>query len=195
MITMGGAEKNVWITHYHSHYFGFLTAAFLIGISNSKVAFGGIQATTIPKILLPALACIAISISITVPYFYKGQSVYSSLWDYFGRAKAVSSARAQRVQFEALARFVPTGTAITTPEWGMAAWYLRGNKVNFFPLGIGANEYIMAQAEGEMPNIKLLTAFRYGTDSALANECIAHEITANYKELTRLGNWVLFKKK
>ena len=83
---------------------------------------------------------------------------------------------------------------MTSTQWGMAAWYDRGNTVNLFPLGIGVNDYIMVQAEGEMPDIQLLSAVRYKADAKLASECFVSVITENYEKLSQQGNWMLFKK-
>jgi hypothetical protein len=194
LITMGGAEKNGWLTHYHSHYFGFLLAAFLIAIANTKGNFGETLNAAIHRFRTPVVAAIAISVFVSVSHLYKGQSVFNSLWDYYGRAKELSATRAQKEVFDNLAQMVPEGAAVTSTEWGMPAWYLRGNKVNLFPLGVGQNDYVMVQAEGEIPNVKLLSAMRYRGDAVQANGCIAPVISANYIELARQGTWVLYKK-
>lgn len=194
LVTMGGAEKNGWLTHYHSHYYGFLMGAFLIAIANTQDTYGERIDVAIHRLILPITAGIALTLLILVPHFYKGQSVSISLWDYFGRAEAASFTRGQKSQFDEIAKNVPIGATVTTSEWGMAAWYLRGNKVNYFPLGVGHSDFIMVQAEGAIPGIKILSAIRYGDDAVLANECIAPVISANYKEVSRVGGWALFKK-
>jgi hypothetical protein len=193
-ITVGGAEKNGWFTHYHSHYYGFMMAAFLIGIANSKDNYGECLNNNIRRFFLPVVASIALTLLLLVPQFYKGQSVFVSLWDYFVRTEQTSSTRAQIKMFEALTQNVPLGATVTTPEWGMPRWYLRGNNVNFFPLGVGQNDYVVVQADGKIPNIKIFSAGRYVGDAELANECIASVISEKYKEIASSGTWVLFKK-
>ena len=193
-ITMGGAEKNGWFTHYHSHYYGFIMAAFLVAIANSKDNYGEWLNNHIRRFLLPVLASIALTLLLLVTQLYNGQSVFVSLWDYFIRTEQASSTRHQKKTFEALAQNVPLGATVTTPEWGMPRWYLRGNKVNFFPLGVGQNDYLVVQTEGEIPNIKLFSAKRYGNDEELANECIAPVISEKYEKISSSGTWVLYKK-
>ncbi len=193
-ITMGGAEKNGWLTHYHSHYYGFMMAAFLIAIANSKDNYGECLNNNIRRFLLPVVASIALTLLLLVPKLYNGQSVFISLWDYFVRSEQASSTRAQIKTFEALAQNVPLGATVTSPERGMPRWYLRGNKVNFFPIGVGQNDYVVVQADGMIPNIKIFSAIRFFSDAELANECIAPVISEKYKEISRSGGWVLFKK-
>lgn len=193
-ITMGGAEKNGWATHYHSHYYGFLIAVFLIAIVSANDDFHGRFAAIIHRFLKPILAGIMLALLISITH-YKGQGIFLALWDYYGRTKELSASRTQKDMFDKLAKNVPAGATVTASHWGMAAWYLRGNKVNIFPLGVGLNDYMMIQTEGTTPNIKVFSAVRFRTDTTLANECFAPIISKNYKELSREGTWVLFKKK
>ncbi len=191
-ITIGGAEKNGWATHYHSHYYGFLVAAFLIAVIGcyNDIFTRKLQIMA-KKSLLPMLMCILLALSIT---HYKNQGIFLNLWDCYGRPNQLSSSHIQKKMFDNLAREVPAGVSVTATEWGIAAWYLRGNKVTIFPLGVGLNDYIMVQVEGTVPDIKLLSAVRYRPDAQLANECFAPVISRNYKIIAQEGNWVLFKK-
>jgi hypothetical protein len=229
-ITVGGAEKNGWLTHYHSHYYGFLIAAFLIAIANTNCNTFSRVSALFHKFLFPILICLALSIVISFQRHYKDQGIFISLWDYYGRSQVLSgslthrdlfdkldyyhdqgikispsnyhsrpqvlsASRTQIDMFDNIVDLVPVGMTITTTEWGMAAWYLHGNKVNLFPLGVGSNDYIMVQAEGEIPNIKLYSAVRYRADAIQANECFASIISDDYEKLSQQGTWVLFKKK
>lgn len=129
-------------------------------------------------------------------HYYSTQGIYLALWDYHVRPLHLSNTRSQKEMFNNLVKPVPVGATVTATEWGMGAWYLRGNPVTIFPLGVGLSDYIMVQAEGEAPNIKLLSAVRYDA-AALdkANACFVPLILENYKEVSREGTWVLFKKK
>ncbi len=193
-ITVGGAEKNGWLTHYHSHYFGFVIAAFLIAIASINDEVKGKLRELARRALIPLMLGILLSFSVTIKHYYQGQGIFLSLWDYYGKPEHISSALAQKNMFDKLADNVPVGATVTATQWGMAAWYDRGNTVNLFPLGMGINDYIMVQAEGDMPDIQLLSAVRYKADAKLANECFVPVITENYEKLSQQGNWMLFKK-
>ena len=193
-ITVGGAEKNGWLTHYHSHYYGFVIAAFLIGIAAFNEEMYNRNFGVAYKLLLPIVAVILLIFSVSVGHYYKGQGIYYSLKDYYGRPKNLSSTLAQINIFNKLANHVPAGATVTSTEWGMAAWYLRGNKVNIFPIGIGVNDYIMVQNVAKYPDIKLLSAVRYKNDKALADGCFEPVFRKKYTEIAREGTWALFKK-
>ena len=105
--------------------------------------------------------------------------------------------------FDRLADMVPAGVTVTAGSWGMAAWYLRGNGVNLFPLGVGVNEYVLANGETmeqelgdrKIKYVKLVAAVRYHTDSEQANSCMATMMSGKYDVLAQQGAWLLFKKK
>jgi hypothetical protein len=194
-MTIGGAEKNGWATHYHSHYFGFLLAAYSIALANSTRKFNNIISAFLKKSMKPLMLCFTLFILISFEYYYKNMGIYLSLWDYYYRPVSLSASRTHKNMFDQLTSLVPAGTTVTATEWGMAAWYLRGNKVNIFPIGVGINNYIMVQAEGEMPNIKLFSAVRYKADALQANDCFSSIIAQDYEKLSQQGSWVLFRKK
>jgi hypothetical protein len=194
-ITVGGAEKNGWLTHYHSHYYGFIIAAFLVSIVTANDKFKNGLSFNFHKLIFPGILIVVILFTGSIQHLYKGMGIYLSLWDYYARPKTKSSLRYQKYMFDTLSNNVPVGETVTATEWGMAAWYLRGNAVNIFPIGVGINNYIMVQAKGSVPNIKLLSAVRFKADVNLANECFVPIISEYYKEVAREGTWVLFKKK
>lgn len=191
-VSVGGAEKNGWLTHYHSHYYGFLLAAFLVAIKEA------LRKSSLPRLvrraLTPGLVVIMIALPLPVAY-YNGQGIFLALWDYYGRPKEASSMLAQKAMFDELAGRVPTGSSVTGTEWGSAAWLLRGNTPNIFPLGMGVNEYVMTQALGDMPDVRILSAVRYRPDAESANNCFVPVIAENYDFVARSGTWALFKLK
>lgn len=194
LITVGGAEKNGWATHYHCHYYGFLIASFLIAVAKINDSFHEKLSGFINKFLSPILGCIILLFWIATEHFYGGQGVFLSLWDYYGRPEVLSASRTEKSMFDKIAAKVPPGVTVTTTEWGMTVWYLRGNTVNVFPVGVGLNDYVMVQVEGKMPNLNILSAVRYKPDAKLANACISSVIIKEYKEVLRQGTWALFKK-
>ena len=167
---------------------------FLIAIGSINDEMKGKLSELARRALIPLMFGILLSFSVTIKHYYKGQGIFLSLWDYYGVPEHRSSLLAQKNMFDKLANMVPEGVAVTATEWGLAAWHLRGNAVNIFPLGVGLNDYIMVQAEGGMPDIQLLSAVRYKADAKLANECFVPVITKNYQKLSQQGNWMLFKK-
>lgn len=196
IITMGGAEKNGWATHYHSHYYGLVMAAFLVAIPKVNDKLRGCAFTMMRKAFVPFLVCLTLAFLISFTHYYKNQSVFMTLWDFHVRPILLSNTRTQKEIFNSLVKQVPAAATVTATEWGMAAWYLRGNLVTIFPLGVGLSDYIMVQVEGVTPNIKLLSAVRYGAaDTTMANACYVPIILENYKEVSRNGTWVLFKMK
>lgn len=195
IVTIGGAEKNGWATHYHSHYFGFIVASFLVAIGEVNDKTRNRAEIFFQKFLVFFLASITMSLTLSYKHYYDNQSVFRALWDYHAKAKKESNTRAQIEIFEKLVKNVPVGASVTATEWAMAAWYLRGNTATIFPIGIGLSDYIMVQAEGGGQNIKLLSAVRYGAaDTIMANACHLPTILEDYKEVSRVGTWVLLKK-
>jgi len=202
-VTIGGAEKNGWATHYHSHYYGFIIAAFIVAIGRVNSNLRGSSFTIVRRSLASSLTILVILLSYTVDRHYKGQSIVYSLWDYYGHSEERSSWLAQKNMFDRLANMVPAGVTVTAGSWGMAAWYLRGNGVTLFPLGVGVNEYILTQGETmernlgdqKMMYIRLLGAVRYHADSEKANSCMTTMMSEKYDLLAQQGSWMLFKKK
>jgi hypothetical protein len=194
-VTVGGAEKNGWSTHYHGHYYGFLIGAFLVAVASINDEVRGRSLITIRRFLPPFMAGILLLFSVTIARYYEGQGIHLSLWDYYGHPANMSSSLAQKTMFDKLADTVPAGATVTGTEWGMAAWYLRGHTANIFPMGVGVNDYIMVQVLGEMPDIKLLSAVRYRADAALANQCYVPVLLQKYNEIAHEGTWALFEKK
>ena len=196
IVTIGGAEKNGWATHYHSHYFGFVLAAFLIAIGEVNGKPLSRAFVFIHKYLTFVLVCLTVLLMLSYGHYYSNQGIYLALWDHHARPKHESNTRVQKETFNNLVKSVPVGATVTATEWAMAAWYLRGNTVTIFPLGVGLSDYIMVQAEGVIPNIKISSAVRYDpTVLDKANACFVPIILENYSEVSREGTWVLFKKR
>jgi hypothetical protein len=190
LMTVGGAEKNGWGTHYHSHYFGFLASSFVIAVvapSNKYFLKNRFQAKTLLLVFTFFL------IFSFLNYFYKGQGIGPILYD-FSKASEKSGARSEARIFDELSVSIPEGSIVSSAEWGMPALYLSGKKINYYPVGVGTADYILIGAEGNSPNLRIFGGFRRNNDLLQADECMTKIINKHYVKISNIGTRTLLKR-
>lgn len=182
-ITVGGAEKNGWLTHYHSHYFGVLIASFLISVKCLYV----LNKINIKKLLVLLLSFMLLSFI----YFQKGNSIISKLIDFYSKNSV------QIHQSNTFDDFIegirPTGS-VSAPDWASSSLYLKGFDVNILPSGIGKSEYVIVSFDATKKGINLTSIVRYDEFKDRANSCISSLLNERYILIKKIDGLALYKK-
>jgi len=188
LVTVGGAEKDGWLTHYHSHYYGFLVAAFVISITHRNNQL--IKKINLNYILLPLLALLYFGYH---HYHYYNDSLYNKIKDVFIVSKDKSQFYANSGLIDKLLLNVPNNASTTSTEWGLPILYMRGNNVHSFPLNIGISDYLILQFLTEKNSIN--SSVRFTNDNVSADLCYTKMINKHYVLIQQEGTLGLFKKK
>ena len=133
-MSMGGAEKNSWATHYHSIYFPFLAFASAIGFGKLWVSLG----TTKYRLILIGFLLALIPAIYNYSPGYRSGGAIKRLYDFY--ANLHPNEINWKNQLKQIAAAVPTGAKVTTVEKFMSVLY-RGRTVYYYPVGIDTADY------------------------------------------------------
>lgn len=187
LISVGGAEKDGWETHYHSHYFGFLVAAFVISISDKSNRIINNINMNFVLLLLLVFFCSG--------YYYLNywnRSIIGAIQNTFIADKSKSGFYANKSILDNLLLNLPTNASVTLSGWGLPLLYSRGNEVHLFPLNIGLSDYLLVQFDEKKKSI--LASYNYHLPSAQLDSCYTRIINKDYLLIKQEGTWALFKK-
>jgi hypothetical protein len=181
-VTIGGAEKTGFATHYHAGYIPFLVGFAAIG-----------YATLVNKARAENLSGISwikkygksLLISVAVILGALATSQFGELRQVYGTIAHVNPAFEAMVKkrndFTAFFGSIPAGESVSSPEWTMPVLESLGiTKVDYMPVGVGSSHYVIAQyvSPSTWPDIP------YYLDSSSKQQievCIQNKLTNNYR--------------
>lgn len=187
-ITIGGAEKNGWLTHYHSHYYGFLVAGFLISINSYKNYLDC-------KIIKYYLLVTTILILYANISLYKDIIFSNKLINFYAKNTENSTIKYGNSTLDKLFEKIPVGSSITMNEWGLPKAYINGYRdVSLYPVNIGYSDYIITSVSRLNGVDTGNSAVRYKPDLVEANQCSFLKVRSGYSEIFRVGDLSLYRK-
>lgn len=184
---IGGAEKLGWSTHYHSAYFPFLVFAALAG------------ARALPRWRWLRTVSAALALGAAGVLFFSNPFVprprFPVAWEQFRQTTLAQTvefttgtgtpgglkSRAQYLQ--RVAASLPAGSRVSTVEGYMPALYARGVRwIHFYPLGVGAAEYLVLPYEKTPSGLFYPAHVSYlGPEvQRRADQCLSAIVNANY---------------
>ncbi|QDM17961.1 hypothetical protein [Tardiphaga sp. vice278] len=201
LLTIGGAEKNNFFTHYHMAYLPFLVAAATLGLlriwslfrpwlnadarwfSPRRVAFTGGTAAVLALMAVYSDRINTGDVSRTFVFNDPGtRALPTSLVP--GLSNPLVDAWADQGRF--LREFVsdiPDNSTVSTPEWLQPALVKRRGMVfDYAPIGLGANQYMILlynpESGGEL--VLQVPSFRSGDEVNRIRACIQSRVDAYY---------------
>ena len=153
----GAATKSVWVTHYHSLYFPFLTFAAIHGYSIISKSIAG------RRVAILAASSIAILLACTQPYAqgfgvsgaaYKRNAVYAAL-NY--RAIPENPSKVFLSYRRQIESYIPAGSKVAGPESVFMSLH-KDRIMTFFPIGISNADYVILTPHPEPKKGRIYSA-------------------------------------
>ena len=187
LISVGGAEKYSLITHYHAFYIPFLIASATIGF------FEFTKKKYYSKNILILGSVFIIFFNLFFDYsnnkkilsFTKNDSsrklLYNSLTFIFHKEDYEIKNQKYLYKNLKIRELIPEKSNITVPELFMPYLSTYDIKVNYFPVGLGADEFVLAHFS-DQKDLKSIVfpSFQNKSKKSKINECINKKIFDNY---------------
>lgn len=181
LVSVGGAEKTGFTTHYHAGYIPFLVGFSAIGYAtlvNKVKISNSSNINWIIKSYKSLLISIAVILSSLVcSQMMDTRQIYESIARVSPTIKNLGKQRNADIAFFAA---IPTDQSISSPEWTMPTLAALGiGKVDYMPIGIGSNRYVIAQyiSQSGLPEIPSYLAPPIKEQIA---DCIQNKLSTKY---------------
>jgi hypothetical protein len=172
LVTMGGAEKNGWMTHYHSAYFPFVTFAAAAGLGQ---LWRRLRAWR-PRLVLLAMTLVLHPLLSNASPGYRGQAGIVQRGYQFYRLGPAASERSRVRQLVDTARAVPPGAKVTTIE-GFMPSLEEGRTLYYYPVGLDSADYaVLTRVERPDGTSYIAGAISYRGESAQADACLTDQL-------------------
>lgn len=198
LVSVGGAEKTGFFTHYHAGYIPFLVGFAAIGyatlINNLKLRSLS-KASWIQKSLRSALTLAVILIAIAASKADEARPTYLTIARSALGSEAISKKKKDMTEF--LSAISPD-QFISSPEWTMPTLAALGiGKVDYMPIGIGANRYVIAHyvPPSTLPEIP---SYLDASSKEKISACIQGKLTIHYRAKSEMmsdgSRYVIYEK-
>jgi hypothetical protein len=213
IVSIGGAEKDGWITHYHSFYFPFVICAGAVGLAALYEREGGGGAKTARRPIAKAaggtmtLLLIGATLSFLNPYgaqmswgynFVK-EGIWRPLNDLYlidpkFSSNGYETARADRL----VASIVPGATVSFMPPFNVWKLYQNHNPIQVFPVGLGVSEYLLLTFEKAVDGTTFFDFVGVAGPAEhrlKARQCVTQKVwAAGYKPVMEINHYMLLRR-
>jgi hypothetical protein len=209
LISIGGAEKDGWGTHYHSQYFPFLVYASAVGfIGFNKSNFNIYLEMHFKKIIflikILLLNLLIIATLFQLPYSNDikwgtrngFEGIIAWLYDLYIIPDSESGYRYQVNRTSELIKQIPENASVSV-SIPFDFWRLvkKNNEISLYPFGIGHSEYLLLSYEEDKKGNIIFGAFRVLSDGLVAQRCNTEKIwAAGYREIFRKDHMMVLKR-
>ena len=190
LISIGGAEKTGFWTHYHAVYF-----PILIGFSTIAIAkIGTIQTKLVPIAisLLMIIYNLFINIDDDSKVFKtnsieEARGVLNRYIELHPNSDLNKSLTINGNYFFDLAKSIPKDITVSSPEILMPALVKNGNRlVDYFPIGLGINEYLIAQVDSKS-GMYIVPTFLDNNSGQSIQKCVTEIINQKYVKMEHIN--------
>jgi len=186
MVSVGGAEKTGFLTHYHAVYFPILIGFSTIAFSN----LGKFHNKIIPIAI--SLLLISYNIFINIDRddeiyrfnsFLEARRVFNRYTDIIPNSKLNKSLSINGNYLNGIASLIPKNSSVSSPEILMPSLVRNGNRyVDYFPIGLGLNDYIVVQKDQKSDTYVVTTYLDYDSSMKI-QKCITDIVKDKYKKV------------
>lgn len=188
--TIGGAEKTNFLTHYHSTYIPFLITAAAFGLLAMSNRWSQ------KRWFLPSMIC-ALALIFFYNHYINDKDLTQAIafkkpvWRYhtnavfpFSDASVYSGFKEMEDQTKALAAKIPPGATVTMEEVYMPAVMEMGHEVNYLPVNLFKNDYVVAVYPhgSKMPSVT-----NYGPRKEEIQACYAEILKRSFKPIAEVN--------
>lgn len=171
-MSIAGAEKNGWGTHYHSMYFPFLVFCSAIGFSKLWIYLG---AARYRLILIGLLLALMPAISNYSPVYGSQNGAVKRLYDFYANGTQSYEKQASS-QLQQIAGSIPAGAKVTTPEGFMSTLY-RDRTIYYYPIGIDIADYaVLSRVSQSDGSFYYTGAVNYVGETQKADICLTERL-------------------
>ncbi|MDB5988715.1 MAG: hypothetical protein JWQ10_118 [Herbaspirillum sp.] len=207
IVSIGGAEKDGWLTHYHSFYFPFVVYAGLVGVVSF---YKWCHREPFEKNFsfyhcLPAcfmfLVCFVMCFqnpygpTIDWDYKYAKEGLFTPLNDLYVVPSILSSNLYESARADKLVGLIPKGASVAeTPPFNTWKLFRNNNPISLFPMGIGTSDYLLLSFDNgsDGPLFKIFSA---SPDYKQLQKCVADKVwAAGYKEISHIDQIMLLRR-
>lgn len=218
IVSVGGAEKTGFTTHYHAGYIPILLGYAAVGYSRLVLQFENYQAQKgdrekglvyvlgragaigLPGLLLAggAAGVAWTSTGFDADQLREQAGAYGTIVNAKGSRDALV---ARGSSFRELVQSIPPSAEVVSPEWSMPALVSNGNRViDYFPIGIGDRPYVIAMyldnAQSGRPEVPSYLDERSKQEIAA---CVQDRLSALYDQSSQVTiggtRYVVYRKK
>lgn len=186
LVSVGGAEKTGFLTHYHAVYFPIL-------IGFSTIAFGRLEKVKnkfIPVTITLLLITYNIIINIdndkkiySFNSFLEARRVFNKYTELMPNSELNNSFSINGNYLNGIASLIPKNSSVSSPEILMPALVKNGNRyVDYFPIGLGINDYVIVQKDLQSGMYAVTTYLDFGS-SLKIQKCITDIVNAKYQKI------------
>jgi len=213
IVSIGGAEKDGWITHYHSFYFPFVIYAGAVGLTGLLAARrdqydAGTQGRW-PRSLAAVfmLSLIGAVVSFLNPYgpdlSWRTAFIKEGLWrpvnDLYLIDPKFSSYRYETERADRLVAAIPAGASVTfMPPFNAWKLFRNHNSIQIFPVGTGVSEYLLVTFEKKADGgIMFDPVGVVGSPEGhlKARQCVTDKVwAAGYKPVMEINHYMLLRR-
>lgn len=188
LISVGGAEKTGWSTHYHIGYFIpliWLSIEAYIHASSKKIAKIVLVGTIVVTMMFQ-YDTLLIKLKPSRLEIYR---LAQQMNQFFKDSKKIFEYR------NTLLSLVPTGASVSAPEAAMYNLYQR--KIYLYPMNIDTADAVILRYYAENPEGKRIASVNYGQQDDNLDVCMFERMKKDRFKVengTIVGNWIVIKK-
>jgi hypothetical protein len=199
LITVGGAEKTGFLTHYHSPYLPFVVAAAGLGLLRldelarrpegmrklaGQAALGGVL------VAAGAYGHHLDSANLTRPFAFTAtpdQTQFVAVLP-TDQWPLIQSIKFRRDFLQRVAAEIPMGASVSSSDWVMPALVDRGIKlVDYAPIGLGARDFVIMEYLGGT-SLPVVPSYLAGEDLRSIQRCVEDRVRATYEPIREVKN-------
>ncbi len=182
LVSVGGAEKTGFATHYHAGYIPFLVGFAAIGYATliNKARMHNLSGTTwIEKTGRSVMIPVAVILSgVVASQLNEARQLYATMvWS----TPAFDSMVKKREEFSAFIASIPIDGSISSPEWTMPTLAALGRtRVDYMPIGVGSNRYVIANYNSQSKLLEIPSYLDSSSKEQIA-ACIQNKLVTHYR--------------
>ncbi|MCL4386196.1 MAG: DUF2079 domain-containing protein [Cyanobacteria bacterium] len=189
-VSIGGAEKTGWATHYHSGYFIPLIWLSIMGISMLKSKSKYLISAIIIMVIIFSMFVNYDALSINKIPSIKLYSLVKTIYSTYQTKKSIIDYRNK------LRSAVGQGTSISAPE--AIAYNLMDHKIYYYPMNIDFVDKVIFRYDPEKKDINRFYSINYGQQDDHLDECIIARMKKDGFDFTNpkvIGGWAVIGRK
>ena len=182
LVTVGGAEKTGFATHYHAGYIPFLIGFAAIGYASllNKLRLHNLSGKTwLKKSGISVIAPVVVMVcGGATTNWSEVRQVYMTMTPYSTPSESIVK------RGKALSSFIaslPANASISSPEWTMPSLTAKGIiNVDYMPIGIGSNRYVIANYNSQSNLLEIPSYIDPAGKDQIAT-CIQNKLSKEYR--------------
>jgi len=188
LISVGGAERTGWSTHYHIGYFVpliWLSIEAYLYSNSKKIA----KLLLIGTLLISTMFQYETILLKLKPSRFEVYRLIQQMNQFFKDEEKVLDYR------NTLLSYVPAGATVSAPEAAMYNLYER--KIYLYPMNIDSVDVVILRYYPENSEGKKIVSVNYGHQDENLDECIFERMKKNgfkMEDGVVVGNWIIIKK-